>query len=519
MKKRIFRVTLALFFSLCMLVALPLTSAQAVTAPIVLNPTTASPGDTVTVTGSEFMMWSGATVYIFFDTSNRSSTMVSTGGVLSGFFIVPPAATPGLHEVAVQTIGAYDPGYRIALAYLNVIGEGLIEIDEDEGPVGTEVEISGQDFGDREGLIVEYDGDEIDIEDGDDETDSSGEFEFTIIIPESIAGDHTIRVEDETGNFAEVTFEVVPNIELNITSGSPGTVVQVEGTGFGNREDIDYVEFNGDDVQTTGDDDTDRDGSFDFSFTVPATLGPGTYELVVEDEDGNEAEASFTISVTANIDKASGYVGMTLTITGSGFTPISTVIVTYDGSPVTLGNPNTDVNGSLTTQFDVPKSAAGTHSIVLTVGGYSKAFAFSMESTPPEAPNLLLPLNGEKAKQPITFDWSDVTDDSGVTYILWISNDADFATLVLEETGLTSSSYTMTEAQELLSVGKDTPYYWSVRAVDNASNLGAWATTSFTFNVGFSFDWPEWAWWVVGGVGGLIIILVFFWFGRRSITY
>jgi len=218
------------------------------------------------------------------------------------------------------------------------------------------------------------------------------------------------------------------------------------------------------------------------------------------------------------IDKATGHVGETLTITGTGFVAGTAIAVTYDGSPVTLSVSNIDTNGNLTAQFEAPASAAGPHTIVLTVGSHTKNFTFNMESVAPDAPNLLLPLTGEKAKQPITFDWSDVTDPSGVTYTLWISNDSSFSTLILEKTGLTDSTYLMTEAEKLESVGKDAPYYWSVRAVDNAGNVGAWATAA-TFTVGFTFNWPTWAWWVVGGIGGVLLILLFFWMGRRSITY
>ncbi|HUV56873.1 MAG TPA: IPT/TIG domain-containing protein, partial [Dehalococcoidales bacterium] len=396
----------------------------------------------------------------------------------------------------------------------------FLDIDKDDGIVGTEVEIIGEGFMENEDITVEYDDDDVtDDIDGADKTDGDGEFDFTFEIPESTVGDHTITVTDETGNKAEVTFTVEENLELSPDSGPPGTVIIVNGTGFGYREDFDRVRFNN--VNILGDideDRTDRDGSFTFTYTIPATLGSGTYTLSVRDDDGNEADATFTIAVISNIDKTTGSVGETLTITGTGFTTGTAITVTYGGNPVTLSVSNIDTNGNLTAQFSAPASAAGPHNIVLIVGTHIKTFVFTMEAVPPDAPNLLLPLTGEKAKQPITFDWSDVTDDSGVTYILWVSNDTDFATLVLEKTGLTDSAYTMTEAEELASVGKDAPYYWSVRAVDNASNLGAWAASS-TFTVGFSFDWPTWAWWVVGGVGGLIIILVFFWFGRRSITY
>ena len=68
-------------------------------------------------------------------------------------------------------------------------GAGIISIDPDDGPVGTEVEIDGEGFDSSEDIEVEYDGDGVNIESGDEDTDSDGEFSGTIIIiPKSTAG-------------------------------------------------------------------------------------------------------------------------------------------------------------------------------------------------------------------------------------------------------------------------------------------------------------------------------------------
>ncbi|GAI84726.1 unnamed protein product, partial [marine sediment metagenome] len=54
-----------------------------------------------------------------------------------------------------------------AVAEFTVIG-GEIDIDPEEGPVGSEIEITGTEFADREDVTISYDDEEIDIESGDD---------------------------------------------------------------------------------------------------------------------------------------------------------------------------------------------------------------------------------------------------------------------------------------------------------------------------------------------------------------
>ena len=41
-------------------------------------------------------------------------------------------------------------------------------------------------------------------------TDGSGDFDLTIIIPESTAGDHTVTISDESLTSVEQTFTVTP---------------------------------------------------------------------------------------------------------------------------------------------------------------------------------------------------------------------------------------------------------------------------------------------------------------------
>ncbi len=402
-----------------------------------------------------------------------------------------------------------------AVAEFTVIAAG-IELDTDNGTVDTEVEITGFDFADREDITVEYDGDEIPIEAGDDETDSDGDFEATILIPESAAGEHTIKVIDESDNEAEVVFTVEPEITINPASGTTGERATVNGTGFADGEDV-TIKFDGDEVATG---DTSNNGSFTIAFDVPA-VGAGTYDVEVKDDDGNSAETEFDIASNISIGPVTsqtspGYVGMNVTISGIGFKPNATITITYASTPVVFTTPSA-ADGSFSYTFEVPASEPGEHTVTATDGISSLGVTFFMESEAPDIPQPLLPAMDTKPERPITFDWKNVTDRSGVTYVLQVAIDQNFANIVLQKDGLTESEYTMTvtEDEALESSKKDAPYLWRIKAVDGAGNESGW-TGAGSFHIGFVFAMPNWALYLLIALGGLVLFGVGFFIGRRT---
>jgi len=415
----------------------------------------------------------------------------------------------GTYYVYVTMAGSDDIK---AVAEFTVIAAG-ITLDTEEGPVGTEVEITGFDFADNEEITVEYDGDEISIEGGDDETDRNGAFEAIILVPDSAAGEHTIKVTDESDNEAETVLTVESEITINPESGIAGERVTVRGTGFADVEDV-TIKFDGDEIATG---DTNIDGSFTIPFDVPA-VGAGTYDVEAEDDDNNSAEAEFTIASNISIGPVTnqtspGYVGMDITISGKGFKPNATITITYASTPVVFTTTSA-ADGSFSYTFKAPKSEAGEHTITATDGVNSMEAKFYMEADAPAIPKPLLPLMDSKPEQPIFFDWEDVTDPSGVTYILQIAKDESFTTLVLQEE-LTDSEYTLSEEVELESTKKDAPYWWRVKAIDGADNESRW-TGAGSFHVGFSFSLPNWAKYLLWTLGGLALFFVGFFVGRRT---
>jgi len=463
-------------------------------------------------------------------------------------FTIPDALTDGEEDVEV-TNGDYYIYFTLTsetatevstyireVVEFTVIG-GAIEIDPEEGPVDTLVEITGESFPDDENIEIEFDGDGIDIEDGDEDTDSDGEFSLIISIPESPAGDHTITVIVDTSE-VEAEFTVEPNIDLSVQSGEAGDSITVIGTGFDKREDVE-IWFN--DNIGVATDTTDSDGSFDTEFIVPSGLQANIYD-VVADDGTNDATAKFTLvtepssttpepsptptpepptsNTALNVSPQSGNVGSLIGVSGAGFQPGGTAIVKYGEEVVATGTVAAD-GTFISNIFQVPPSPHGINTITVTDGTNTGQITFTVESTAPGIPQPLRPEMGVKAKSPVTFDWEDVTDVSlPVTYTLQIATDDLFTTesVVLEKKNITESQYELLPEEEEFLAGSEEPYYWRINSVDGASNESAW-TGAGEFYVSPPFNFPKWLLYTLLGIGAVVIFGLGYWLGRRTAFY
>lgn len=275
-------------------------------------------GDTITLVGEGFNKSTSATdkyAAIFFS-SQKASTYDDIGddvkayklvkegvwldedGAFETTFTVPSELDDGedKEDVIFGTYYVYICHYfgNTILTRISDIAEftvpvGEITIDPNSGPVATFVEIKGIDFTSSKDITFRYDGSDVDVERGDDETNGNGEFVSYILIPESAAGIHTITVSI-SGNEVETEFIIEPEAILSTTSGEANTIVAVDGTGFSRRKNV-VIFFNNVGLATAR---TDVLGSFSTTFSVPE-LEAGLYGVTVKDDDEKLDEAKFTI--------------------------------------------------------------------------------------------------------------------------------------------------------------------------------------------------------------------------------
>ncbi len=104
---------------------------------------------------------------------------------------------------------------------------------------------------------------------------------------------------------------------------------------------------------------------------------------------------------------------------------------------------------------------------------WSENLSFTVDNTPPPAPELGLPENNKADnihEQTFTWENLDPQDNSKpVIYHIKIDNNQDFTTPENENQWQTDNTYTTTL--------KDNTWYWKVRAKDNAGNRGPWSKT------------------------------------------
>jgi len=248
----------------------------------------------------------------------------------------------------------------------------------------------------------------------------------------------------------------------------------------------------------------------------------GEYSVTAEGQQTKKediSELSFEIEPDIALSPDEGHVGTNLTVTGRGFATNEDVIITYDGSQVTTATTND--KGSFDVSFTVPESR---HDEQLVIAGYGAGNAanaiFTMESEPPEPPTPLTPVNksrvGFMSEVTPTFEWSEVSDDSGVRYLLQIATSAnvtatgEFVDPLVSVAGLVETSYTLEET-EALPYGT---YYWIVQAVDGAENESG-ETAVYSFRVGLLPLWGFIA--IIVAIVVLLVALVRAFLVRRSI--
>ncbi|MFC1932060.1 IPT/TIG domain-containing protein [Chloroflexota bacterium] len=461
-------------------------------------------------------------------------------------FCIPSELTDGEDEEDVHSgdyyiYATYPTIEKLVKAVAKFVVLG-IKLSPEEGTVNSEVEISGEDPGENQRITVEYDEDGVEIAGGDDETDSEGRFTCSIIIPESVTGDHTIAVTVASGDRYEAVFGVKPGISIVPTEAAEGDEVRVSGTGFeAPYYPNDYITITLDGYEVLTKPtliQTNPRGSFNGSFIVPSDssrVGDGTIKVEAHDESFNTAEVQLTIlaapstpatpAAPAGINlypptslTSPGHVGMELTVDGTGFIANATVTITYGNhETITVATATSDDSGNFSATFSVPPSLAGDHAITCTDGTNTATSIFITESEAPPIPVSPLSQVATILDTKAYFDWEDVEDVSGVTYTFQVASDADFTTIALEKKGLTKSEYTITRDAKLEATEEKAPYYWRIKAVDGAFNESKWTPPRLLYVDLSQTSIPRWnvGIWALGicigiGIVGLLLLIYAF---------
>jgi hypothetical protein len=468
----------------------------AVVPKIMLSSTSLSAGDKITLSGSGFSGSSKITVSLDEIVTNTTAA-TNSHGTFTDKQIAIPVMTAGIHTLTVKDANDHSTSVTINTTQ-------SVFLNPQSGPADTEITITGGGFSPNKPISIKYKGTDIATLPASVSTDSNGSFSATIKSPKYAAGVYSISVI-QGALLTNTSFTQTSIANVDITKGAVGSSVTAGGSGFNAGAKID-VKYDGVNLAAAR---ADTGGSFSVSFKVP-TGQAGEHKITITDSI-NSFSINFTATAAASLDPATGNIGSEITINGNAFSPGSAIKIKYDSAET--ASAAADSNGSFSTVLKIPASKGGPHNITVSDGTTSTISIFNVETLPPAAPILTMPLNGDKSEPLAEFQWNSVTDPSSpVTYTLQIALDASFTSLFFEKTRLTTNSYLLTEQQKLKPSGRDKPYYWRVKAIDAASNESEWSIAR-NFNVGTNL--PGWLWIVVCVLGGILLIILGFFAGKK----
>jgi hypothetical protein len=495
----------SLFFSFFSIIAvlvmlIPVLPAAANNAAIKLSPSSGVSGTTVSVSGTNFDLYTGDNLELYFDSTIVVSAglSLSDGNLAPITFIVQDGTLPGMHAVSVKTIS----GAMLAQSQFYVSDTQMV-LNRWSSIVGTTIKAVCKGFHAGKEVVLQYyssSGPQILTSQI---ADDLGECTLQFNVPASGMGKHNVIATNQYGDSAGATMEVLPSININLPIANIGERVDISGTGFTPNTEVSAVLND----QTIAFSETSDRGSFDALFYVPVMIA-GTYTVAIEDSLKNTMWIDFTVDSTLTVSQTEGEVGMKLQVKGTGFQVDGMVKIDFDDREMVTVMASE--LGDFLVNIDVPVSNAGTHIISATDGFDVKKADFTIESDPPPVPDTYAPKPGDQADSKVALAWGTVYDPSEpVSYTIQIARTKDFQTPIYEHRGLAVSQYTLTDEEQLPPSRIFTYYYWRVRATDSASNVGAWSEP-VAFQVQPSNILPNWAKYILMGITALIAIVMIF---------
>ncbi len=394
-----------------------------------------------------------------------------------------------------------------------------ISVEPTTGGTGASVAVVGTGFdAEEKDIKVTFDGEAVQ---SGITASNTGSFKTTFVVPAAAKKDHSV---DAFGAGTRAT--EVPNILFNLgtaisvdpLSGYVGDKFTIMGSGFVSGETDIKVFYS--DAEVASGIKADDNGTWKAVLAIPPSVagdhpvsaaGGVTYVKDVKSQ-------IFKVLPKLALKPTGGEAGTPIEVSGSGFGMGQPLTMNYDDQRLTL-TVTSDSKGTFSTTFKAPNTANQQHQVTAADNAGNKAAAaFYTETVPPPTPSLTLPTPDARlgsatsvGKQKVTFEWTAVTDASGVSYILDVSQTPDFNKPLLQQTGITKSSFALTDA-EALDPGS---YFWRVKAVDGAGNESAWTEARTLSISGVSLNLL-----FLIGAGLLVIVLGLIWgftaFGRKA---
>jgi hypothetical protein len=169
---------------------------------------------------------------------------------------------------------------------------------------------------------------------------------------------HVTGTDDVTRTYTNFVVYQQPHITLNDSDGYVGDPITMTGTVF-TPSTTATIYFG---TTTWGTVTVPASGNFTKYLNIPATAN-GDHTIKVTDYSGYDSNsATYTVYEKITISSATGAVGSTTSVTGTGFAASTTVSFYFD-EVATGGTATTDANGGFTFSLTIPSVSSGSHII------------------------------------------------------------------------------------------------------------------------------------------------------------
>ena len=378
--------------------AIPMASAEIITAPVLYAKGTTTPistgpvgteVDVVGVTGvGNSSPFSTVTVYL----DSLAGEVLGTGSAnVDGNYTITvtiPPATAGVHWLVVNDGETESDGASFTVT-------PTLSADVTRALPGDPVVVTGHGFAPADDIVLTLNSTTLGTPNSATitvvpTTNAAGSFSVTFVVPTVAIANYDIynlNATDEASNMAFTTLNIDYYITLTPASGPTGITTTISGR---IKASVAYtITFNAGQIAAGT---TDADGSYSATYTIPGVLSPAGYPVVITWETTETKTATFTVTdaPTISLGVTSGISGAVVTISGSDFSSSATITL-YLGTTVvnsTALDPRfgkTSSGGSFSEEFTVPALALGVYavSVVDQYGATSAAGVFfSITATP-----------------------------------------------------------------------------------------------------------------------------------------
>ena len=485
-----------------MLSGILLMPSRAYATSIALDPSSGSSGMQITITGDGFI---GKVATIYWDDKKFVQNVpISKSGQINYKFDVPPSSK-GSHTVKVTD----DSNWSNITASSNFSVSPSIVSEPPWGRISTRIFIFGYGFASNEGGIkFTWDGKQLSKSPV--QADKMGAWSTQFDVPTAPKGEYIISASGDSTGPGEVpglTFTVSPFCKSTPASGPVGTRITITGVGFRAGEDGLTFTWDGPIIDTNVV--AQPNGTFSFVITVPPSV-KGRHILGVYGSSftpiGIVPDLEFEVTPDIQLTPSNVINSKDLRIDGSGFNADEIIAINYDKS-ATDATATTDAKGNFGLTMKAPSRPGKVHTVEAAgnKGGVAQA-SYTSGSLPPPSLQLLSPGPGATIyeynsvvdtisgifKSPgslfgigptpqqggadtsiAVMTWSADTVQAGLKYSLQISKTPDFASVAVQKDNITGASFNLLRSM-LPAAGT---YYWRVRAVNDAGDIGPWSNS------------------------------------------